>query len=66
MSFEAVPTHPLVARRWHTAALVVGLAATVLAVHPGQARAVILPATTIDGPSETHRGVQSVAMAEDG
>ena len=61
-----MPTPRLRARRWHTAALVVGLAAIVLAVHVQQARAVILPATTIDGPSEDIVGFGGVAMAEDG
>jgi len=37
-----------------------------LALHPGQARAVILPAITIDGPSENIVGFGGVAMAEDG
>ncbi len=46
--------------------LVCTLAAIVLSVHTGQARAVILPATTIDGPSENIVGFGGVAMAEDG
>ena len=37
-----------------------------LAVHVQPARAVILPATTIDGPSEEIVGFGGVAMAEDG
>jgi PKD domain len=37
-----------------------------LAFQAGQARAVILPATTIDGPSEDIVGFGGVAMAEDG
>ncbi len=42
------------------------LAALLLAVHVQQAWAVILPATTIDGPSEDIVGFGGVAMAEDG
>jgi hypothetical protein len=38
----------------------------VLAILPACARAVILPATTIDGPSEAIVGFGGVAMAEDG
>jgi hypothetical protein len=41
-------------------------AAIVLAVHAQPARAVILPASTIDGPSENILGFGGVAMAEDG
>ncbi len=37
-----------------------------LAILPAAARAVILPATTIDGPSEDIVGFGGVAMAEDG
>jgi hypothetical protein len=48
------------------AALLLALAAVVLAAHAQQARAVILPATTIDGPSEEIVGFGGVAMAEDG
>ncbi len=43
-----------------------GLAALLLALVPPGARAVILPATTIDGPSEEIVGFGGVAMAEDG
>jgi PKD domain len=43
-----------------------GLMAVVCAVNVQQARAVILPATTIDGPSESIVGFGGVAMAEDG
>ncbi len=39
------------ARRWLQVVLVIGLAAALLAAQSHQARAVILPATTIDGPS---------------
>jgi hypothetical protein len=42
------------------------LAAVVLAGHVQPARAVILPAVTIDGPSEEIVGFGGVAMAEDG
>jgi PKD domain len=57
------------ARWWQSAVLAVGLAAvvmTVLAVDVQQAAAVILPAVTIDGPSEEIVGFGGVAMAEDG
>ncbi|HSZ70346.1 MAG TPA: PKD domain-containing protein [Solirubrobacteraceae bacterium] len=43
-----------------------GLAALLLALAPPGARAVILPATTIDGPSEEIVGFGGVAMAADG
>ncbi len=66
MSVKTMPTPRLRARRWHTAALVVGLAAIVLAAHVQQARAEILQATTIAGPSEDIVGFGGVAMAEDG
>jgi hypothetical protein len=66
MSVKTMPTPRLRARRWHTAALVIGLAATILAAHVQQARAVILQATTIAGPSEDIVGFGGVAMAEDG
>jgi hypothetical protein len=70
MSVEAVPTHLLQARRWRVPVALLGFAlalvAAVLAVHVQPARAVILPATTIDGPSEDIVGFGGVAMAEDG
>ena len=61
-----MPTPRPRARRWRTAAGAVALAAIVLAAHAQPARAVILPATTIDGPSEDIVGFGGVAMAEDG
>jgi hypothetical protein len=49
------------------AVAVAALASTiVLATHAEQARAVILPAVTIDGPSEEIVGFGGVAMAQDG
>ena len=66
MSVEAVATPHSRARRWRVALPLLALAATILAVHAGQARAVILPAQTIDGPSEDIVGFGGVAMAEDG
>jgi len=42
------------------------LATIVLAVHVQRARAVILPAVTIDGPSESIVGFGGLAMTEDG
>ncbi len=46
--------------------LAVALAAVALAILSTGARSVILPATTIDGPSEDIVGFGGVAMAEDG
>jgi PKD domain len=53
-------------RPWLRAELLLALATVVFAVHAQQARAVILPASTIDGPSEEIVGFGGVAMAEDG
>jgi hypothetical protein len=47
-------------------AVTLALAAIALAVHAAGARAVVLPATTIEGPSEGIAGFGGVAMAEDG
>ena len=66
MSFADVPTRLLMARRWGVLLSLLGLAAVLLAVHVQLADAVILPATTIDGPSENIVGFGGVAMAEDG
>jgi hypothetical protein len=52
--------------RWRTAMLVAGLVVVALAVDARLARAVILPAVTIEGPSEEIVGFGGVAMAEDG
>jgi hypothetical protein len=54
------------AGRWRTAMLIVGLAAIVFALAARDAHAVILPAVTIEGPSEEIVGFGGVAMAEDG
>jgi hypothetical protein len=54
------------ARPWLGAVLLLALAAIVLAGHIQPAHAVILPATTIAGPSEEIVGFGGVAMAEDG
>ncbi len=59
-----IPCSP--ARWWHRAVLAVGLAAILLAAQAPGAHAVILPAQTIDGPSESIVGLGGVAMAEDG
>jgi hypothetical protein len=48
------------------AAPLLALVAIVFAVHVQSARAVILPAVTLDGPSEEIVGFGGVAMAEDG
>jgi hypothetical protein len=53
-------------RRWRTLALVTGLAAVALLASGGQAVALILPAVTIDGPSEEIVGFGGAAVAEDG
>ena len=66
MSVQAVPTPCPRARRWRAVLPLLALAAIGLTVHVQQARAVILPATTIDGPSEEIVGFGGVAMAEDG
>ncbi len=77
MSLAAGPPHLLQARPWRVPALVcvagprvaaalLALAALALAIHVQQARAVILPAQTIDGPSQEIVGFGGVAMAEDG
>jgi hypothetical protein len=66
MSLAAGPTHLLWAHRRRVPALLLALATIVLDVHVRPAGAVILPATTIDGPSEEIVGFGGVAMAEDG
>jgi hypothetical protein len=53
-------------RRWTAAAFISSLALLVLATGARDARAVILPAVTIDGPSEEIVGFGGVAMANDG
>ncbi len=60
-AMEAAP-----GRRGRLIPLLLGLAVIVLAVRVGQARAVILPTVTLDGPSESIVGFGGVAMAEDG
>jgi PKD domain len=75
MSLAGVP-HRLLARGWRgsvpatapaaLAALVFGLLLVVLSVQAQPARAVILPAQTIAGPSEEIVGFGGVAMATDG
>ncbi len=59
----AAPPSRALARRAAALALPLLLA---LLLGAGQARAVVLPATTIDGPSEDIVGFGGVAMAEDG
>jgi hypothetical protein len=80
MNVAAGPTHLMRARRWRVrvplsaprtplrlSAPLLALATLVLAVqvHVQPARAVILPATTIDGPSPDIVGFGGVAMAEE-
>ncbi|HTA05297.1 MAG TPA: hypothetical protein VK774_02945, partial [Solirubrobacteraceae bacterium] len=52
--------------RWRVTMLVGALAAVSLLAHVASADAVILPATTLDGPNEEIVGFGGVAMAEDG
>ena len=66
MQAETTPTSRPAAVRWRTVVLVVALAALGLALDPQRSPAVILPAATIDGPSEDIVGFGGVAMAEDG
>ncbi|HYM46609.1 MAG TPA: PKD domain-containing protein [Solirubrobacteraceae bacterium] len=66
MRVAAIPIPLAAAQRTRSAALAGLLAAIVLLFCAGQARAVILPAQTIDGPSENIVGFGGVAMAEDG
>jgi hypothetical protein len=65
MNGERSIRHPW-ARRWRRSARLLGSAAAVLALHAQAAGAVILPATTLDGPSENIVGFGGAAMAEDG
>jgi PKD domain len=62
LSWEARPR----LRRGRASWLLAALAALFLALAAPQAGAVILPATTIDGPSENIVGFGGVAMASDG
>src|SRR5271157_5401662 len=53
-------------RRSISTTLALALAALLALASAGRARAVILPTTTIDGPSQEIVGFGGVAMAEDG
>jgi hypothetical protein len=55
-----------VVMRPRTIALALGVAMLIFGAHATRARAVILSAVTIDGPSENIVGFGGVAMAEDG
>lgn len=66
MSLAVVPTQPRLVRWRRTNIPLLGLLGLVLVLHVPPARAVILPAITIDGPSEDIVGFGGVAMAEDG
>jgi PKD domain len=69
MSLAAVQTHDRPARGWHRPVVALGLAGLLLAILAAcspSARAVILPAQTIEGPSEEIVGFGGVAMASDG
>jgi hypothetical protein len=66
MSVEALSLARSPCRRWRLVTLVPVLVALAFVAHAQQARAVILPAVTIDGPSQEIVGFGGVAMAEDG
>jgi hypothetical protein len=66
MSIPTVPVTRQPGRRWRGAALAGALATLTLLVCAQRAHAVILPAQTIDGPSEEIVGFGGVAMGEDG
>jgi hypothetical protein len=66
MSDESMASRRALANRRCTTALVAALAAIGLAAHARPARAVVLPAVTLDGPSQDIVGFGGVAMAEDG
>src|SRR5271154_5999885 len=53
-------------RRSTSTTLALAMAASLALAFAGQARAVILPSTTIDGPSQEIVGFGGIAMAEDG
>jgi hypothetical protein len=55
-----------ISRRWRTVYVVAWLMAITFADHAAPAGAVVLPAVTIDGPSQEIVGFGGVAMAEDG
>jgi len=63
-AFGQVAERPL--RAFALLAALIAALLVALVLQPGQARAVILPATTIDGPGEDIVGFGGVAMAEDG
>ena len=54
------------ALQWTTTLLLLGLALGLLSVFSQRAEAVVMPAVTLDGPSEDIVGFGGVAMAEDG
>jgi hypothetical protein len=66
MNEDATPTQKALTDRLATAILVLGLTLLAFAFSAQRAGAVILPAVTIDGPSEEIVGFGGVAMAEDG
>jgi len=66
MSLAAVQTHDAAARRWRWRVLVLCFGAIMLAAPVSPVQAVVLPAQTIDGPSEEVVGFGGVAMAPDG
>ncbi len=69
MSLAAVQTQDRPPRGWHRPVVALGLAVLLLAILAARspsARAVILPAQTIEGPSEEIVGFGGVAMASDG
>jgi hypothetical protein len=66
MTAETIPITRSAARRRRSAMLTATVAAIALATCSSHADAVIVPAATIDGPSENIVGFGGVAMAEDG
>jgi hypothetical protein len=65
VSDEPTPSGRRLRAGWTAAVAALGVAAIVLA-QAGSAGAVILPAVTLDGPSEEITGFGGIAMAEDG
>jgi hypothetical protein len=66
MRAQTTPSPRTGPQQWRIGLLAVALAVLALGVQARVAHAVILPAVTIDGPSEQIVGFGGVAMAEDG
>jgi hypothetical protein len=63
---DVTSTSRIARRRWRLVAVALALVALALATNVRRAEAVILPAVTIDGPSEDIVGFGGIAMADDG